>query len=303
MEEASSHMDGEITKAWLDKLGEEIPLTSPFSIGRSSKSSHTIAESDISRKHTLLQYSEQDRKWLVTDLGSTNGTYLNHVRITQPHTLRRGDLIGVASHQFVFQMESELGSADPPTQTTAVTHSIDPETLVTIEWVECYLLVADIEGSTRLSQVMPQEELSAKVRLWAGECDAIVRGSKGIVNELMGDGLLAFWRQKNVQPEDIINMLSEFNDMESRSGLKFRVLLHHGVIGFGGGVSSGIEKLGGAEVNYVFKMEKSASLSGAKVNLTESAVQILGPGFETVKLGEFEISGFKGLQNLYTPAD
>ncbi|MEB3226395.1 MAG: adenylate/guanylate cyclase domain-containing protein [Synechococcus sp.] len=72
-------------------------------IGRLPECSLSLQMAQISRYHARLRRKEQ--AWILEDLGSTNGTYLNHVRITEPQTIRQGDLIrlGHASILVTFQ--------------------------------------------------------------------------------------------------------------------------------------------------------------------------------------------------------
>ncbi|ANV84516.1 adenylate cyclase [Picosynechococcus sp. PCC 7003] len=74
-----------------------------FVIGRLPECSLTLQMNQISRYHARIKRRQQ--AWVLEDLGSTNGTYLNHVRITEPQTIRQGDLIrlGHASILVTFQ--------------------------------------------------------------------------------------------------------------------------------------------------------------------------------------------------------
>jgi pSer/pThr/pTyr-binding forkhead associated (FHA) protein len=47
----------------------------------------------VSREHAALNFSKGG--WVVEDLGSTNGTYVNDTRLTayRPHSLRNGDMV------------------------------------------------------------------------------------------------------------------------------------------------------------------------------------------------------------------
>lgn len=74
-----------------------------FVIGRLPECSLSLQMTQISRYHARIKRRQQ--AWILEDLGSTNGTYLNHVRITEPQTIRQGDLIrlGHASILVTFQ--------------------------------------------------------------------------------------------------------------------------------------------------------------------------------------------------------
>ena len=67
-----------------------------ISIGRDTASSIAIADSEVSRKHARLRI--QDRGYLIEDLGSTNGTFVNGQRLMGPHLLKHGELIKLADN-------------------------------------------------------------------------------------------------------------------------------------------------------------------------------------------------------------
>ncbi len=58
-------------------------------IGRDAHNDIVIAEADISRRHARL--TRQENGYVLEDLGSTNGTFVNGQRLTAPHPLRPGD--------------------------------------------------------------------------------------------------------------------------------------------------------------------------------------------------------------------
>ena len=65
------------------KRGESITLTTkPVSIGRSSDSSIVIRDDYTSTHHARLEY--RSGKWIINDLGSTNGTFLSGTKVTEP---------------------------------------------------------------------------------------------------------------------------------------------------------------------------------------------------------------------------
>jgi Domain of unknown function (DUF1707)/FHA domain len=65
----------------------------PIRIGRGLAVGLRVGHSTVSRIHAeLMNYGPG--RWMVRDLGSTNGTYLNGVRITGTTEVGDGDLIG-----------------------------------------------------------------------------------------------------------------------------------------------------------------------------------------------------------------
>jgi adenylate cyclase len=63
-----------------------------FIIGRLLECDLQLPFSDISRHHTRL-FKIASGEWLVEDMGSTNGTLLNHSPLNQPQVVNQGDVI------------------------------------------------------------------------------------------------------------------------------------------------------------------------------------------------------------------
>lgn len=61
----------------------------PVTLGRSSVASVLVDDLYVSDEH--VQILPEDDRWLVRDLGSTNGTFLNGAKVTQPTPLSAGD--------------------------------------------------------------------------------------------------------------------------------------------------------------------------------------------------------------------
>jgi len=70
-----------------------------FTIGRALACDFTLADLSVSRWHARL-YTEDDQ-WLLSDLGSTNGTRLNGWRVTTGVPVRPGDQVTFGSVSFV----------------------------------------------------------------------------------------------------------------------------------------------------------------------------------------------------------
>jgi serine/threonine-protein kinase len=95
--------------------GEEIILEkrNELIIGRGHKeiipdidlTSYGGSKAGVSRRHGRLLH--QDNQWLVEDLDSTNGTYLNGTRLAphQPTTVKNGDIIRCGHIELEFQIE------------------------------------------------------------------------------------------------------------------------------------------------------------------------------------------------------
>lgn len=71
-----------------------------ISFGR-NMTSDVVLDTDrfTSREHAKITKEGDD--YIVTDLGSTNGTYLNGRKLIEPVKLNRGDIIRIGSNEFI----------------------------------------------------------------------------------------------------------------------------------------------------------------------------------------------------------
>lgn len=80
----------------------ELPDTEPQLIGRSSEAIE-LDDRTISRRHAEL--TPDDGKWFINDLQSSNGTFVNGVRVTGRRLLRPGDQVRAGSTLFLYGQE------------------------------------------------------------------------------------------------------------------------------------------------------------------------------------------------------
>jgi pSer/pThr/pTyr-binding forkhead associated (FHA) protein len=73
-------------------------------IGRSPLCQLLIAHPIVSRLHAKIE--RQGAHYLLSDVGSVNGTFLNGRRLGKPHLLLDGDLIGLGSAVPILRFEA-----------------------------------------------------------------------------------------------------------------------------------------------------------------------------------------------------
>lgn len=81
-----------------DLTGQEISIERDMLVGRHQQADIVLQQSDISRKHAAFLWKDQ-ALWLQ-DLNSSNGTFINDVRLEGESLLKEGDIIQFASVKF-----------------------------------------------------------------------------------------------------------------------------------------------------------------------------------------------------------
>lgn len=94
----------------------EIDMTEgDFSIGRDHGNSLQLDDGAVSGKHALVSlvanaYLPETFDISISDLGSTNGTYVNSTAIKQQQ-LRNGDIIRIGTYEYkLFDDQSHIGT-------------------------------------------------------------------------------------------------------------------------------------------------------------------------------------------------
>jgi len=77
-----------------------------ITIGRADDADVPLDDVSASRRHARI--TREGKDFVVTDLGSTNGTYLNDSRISCPTVLRNGDRIRVGATIFKFIWSDDI---------------------------------------------------------------------------------------------------------------------------------------------------------------------------------------------------
>jgi dipeptidyl aminopeptidase/acylaminoacyl peptidase len=82
-------------------VGQKFLLRAETNIGRERDNHIILSDPRVSRHHASIAYESGD--WVLTDLGSANGTLLNGVPIMSPQVLQEGDTLSLGDTELVFQ--------------------------------------------------------------------------------------------------------------------------------------------------------------------------------------------------------
>ena len=76
-------------------------------IGRGKKANIMIKDPFLSAKHSEFTV-DSDNEWQISDLGSTNGTYVNDEKIEkEPCAIKTGDIIKMGQISYIFVKPQE----------------------------------------------------------------------------------------------------------------------------------------------------------------------------------------------------
>ena len=104
-----------------------VPLTrDDYTIGRKEGNTIRLTERNVSREHAKIKKANgvpiqtPDSPFVLEDLNSYNGVYVNGLRVAQPQKLQHGDLIQIGDYRIVLQdealSEAEAGGGVATTQ-------------------------------------------------------------------------------------------------------------------------------------------------------------------------------------------
>jgi len=116
-----------------------------FIVGRSPECQLIISHASISRRHAKFYRLDED--FVIEDLNSKNGVYVNGFRISQPTVLNNRDHIRIGDMNFIFKRHepSPLPEEPPPFADATRTHTPRLEMLLELsKMINSSLVLADV---------------------------------------------------------------------------------------------------------------------------------------------------------------
>jgi adenylate cyclase len=280
--------------AWLETAsGDKVPIIGNCSIGRDAGNVLVVPDNQVSRRHAMI-HGQAGEHWIV-DLGSSNGVLLNGRRVRAPMALKDQDKLDVGSYSFVFRQSApEPGTPERAAETTSYM------TIKSSRTADLWLLIADIEKFTPLSQSMPGDQLAKMVGKWIAGCKDAIEKTGGEINKYLGDGFLAYWPHPDTKPESVAAALASLKQIQKDSSLPFRLVVHYGSITIDNSLSEGEDALIGPQVNFIFRMEKVAGSIHQRCILSGAAADLLKTFAPVAPQGEHTMSGFEGTHLVYS---
>jgi len=254
-------------------------------LGRSTACTHVLDLPGISRSHAMLQPNPSGG-FLLADLKSTNGTYLNGLRLEQVVPLRDGDKIELGDVALTYRCQQGQDQASDAGATSVQIHS-----------GKVWLLMLDIIGFTSHTQNVGAEAASADFKKWLELIRPVLLRQGCTINAYLGDAIFAYWRQDKQPAAKVTTALRELLALQSASPRPFRILLHHGSVRISGGLQG--ESLSGPEVIFLFRIEKSTKPLGSTCVLSEAAAVSLDLTATARNLGKHPVTDYAGEHGFY----
>ena len=192
-----------------------------MTIGRSSGNTLSFPDDPrLSRRHLAVEWDGTG--WLARDLGSSNGAYVNEVRLAEPRKLKRGDVITAAGLSIIFQVESEASSDSA---------DANGEIVFETAGVERFELTTQF---ARLDKIMESGAkaavaVDAKSRRWSSPAIALLRAGRELANprplEELFEVILDLAIEGAGAARGVLLTLDEDNNLRARArrGSDFRI--------------------------------------------------------------------------------
>ncbi len=217
---------------------------SRFVIGRKPEATLCIPSPTVSREHAELTVVE--RGLLLRDLGSTNGTYVNGVRIDRPCTVGHGDLLQFG--QVVFRVVQQNTESGPKTiqedscdralaliqfDQLMTQRAVTPHFQPIVSMADRSVLGYEVLARSRFFGLKDPHSMFAAARVLnlEGELSRILR-EEGIRNgQVLPEGQPLFVNTHPAEVEDLellIFSMNELRELEPRRPLVLEI--HEGVV-------------------------------------------------------------------------
>ncbi len=195
---------------------------SPLIVGRNSPDI-PLTDNTVSRRHAEL-ISKADDSWVIRDLGSANGTYVNGVKLSGFMELKQGDQIRCGATLIVFgQKKTASGiSGDPGgLQIDADGNLIESSIMATTPGLDDSVIIAGPETSSAVGNLRLLYELSTTISSIFDEEQLLEKVMDIVFDNLPADrGFILLCEQED-QP--LIPVAVRFRDKEQAESDKVAV--------------------------------------------------------------------------------
>src|SRR5688500_5665796 len=164
-----------------------------FVIGRETAANVCVADASVSRRHTKIE--KQDDSYVITDLESLNGTFVNDVPV-KSRVLQHGDRLRIGDSQFVFlTVDGEVASRSSEVNLDEAQVVSGPTLQIRIDDA-IYLMARDLSAlmkvSTSINAIRGLDALLERLLELLFEVVPAQRGAILLSNDHSIDGGLVF---------------------------------------------------------------------------------------------------------------
>lgn len=140
-------------------------------IGRDRRAGILIQDQRLSRRHAVIRYV-QDEGFYLSDLNSTNGTYLNGEPVRRPTLLKDGDRVRLGNLSFVFFLCSGVRMIDAVSPALINQASVENELPPASQLVE-----QEAEGTPAWNDVLQASEKETSTFVRPSNPHDVLRGA------------------------------------------------------------------------------------------------------------------------------
>ncbi len=268
-----------------------------MTVGRDAGNHIAISDPRISRNHAMIRCVGSEQ-FILFDIGSRNGCFINGSRIRSPTPLRTGDIISLGDAIITFEhigsrRHLQPGNSRKGTETIAGNPS---------DIQDITVMVADIRDYTALSETLPIQVLSEVMVTWYDEVQRIVKSHGGRVDKFIGDCVMAVWEiGEDSDTRDVVSTtlrttlaVCEFTGClhERCTALPQPLLLGAGICAGQAAVGIGADKTAmGDTVNLAFRLEKATKTLKCDVVMNDRSYRSLPRWFWDSRQRSIQVKG------------
>ena len=171
-----------------DEIKIDLVTGSVWKVGRSRSSDIVLDDEMVSRSHAMIQRTGEE--FLLIDLGSRNGAYLNGRRVSVPLYLKDQDKVTFGEREFTFSYPEAVSKQ--VRMSLEDTHRTEA-TQVLFSLQQITVLVVDIKDFTGLSQLLDEAKLAQTIGSWIRRAGGILQDEGSWGQKYIGDAVMAVW--------------------------------------------------------------------------------------------------------------
>lgn len=270
-----------------------IPLSKPVSLlGTSSTADIVLDNPYVSRLHANIM--EEDGRFRIRDLGSTNGTFVNSTRLQgEDHWLNSGDRIELAEGQVVLRFQENSATRtmilDLQSEQSDLRSYAAPDGTTTI-------LFSDMEGSTAMTERLGDQRAQEVLHIHNAIIRQQVITHGGFEVKTQGDGFMLAFSSARWALQCAIAIQRAFaanTDQHSGEPILVRIGLHTGEA-----IKEGYDFFG---KSVILAARVAGQAEGGQIlvsSLLKELVESIGE-FEFGESRQVELKGLSGQHLVY----